>query len=84
MLLLPPLFKWWCRCKCDWFLIGLVSGGTCVSALFQSAQKLPGSSLPGDGSELPVCSVTSRQNGSVRVPLRGQVRAGCPVAFSGP
>lgn len=26
-----------------------------MSALFQSVQKLPGSSLPGDGSELPIC-----------------------------
>lgn len=34
VLLLPPLCKWWCRFKCDSSLIGLVSGGVCVSALF--------------------------------------------------
>lgn len=57
VLLLPPLFKWWCRFTCVSSLIGVVSGGTYVSALFQSVQNLPGSSLPGDGSELPVCTV---------------------------
>lgn len=36
LLLLPPLFKW-----CVSSLIGLESGGTYVSALFQSVQKLP-------------------------------------------
>lgn len=36
-------------------VIPSMCSGICVSALFQSVQKLLGSSLPGDGSELPVC-----------------------------
>lgn len=50
VLLLPPLFKWWCRFKSDSSLIALASA---VSVLcFSSGAR--GSSLPGGGSELPV------------------------------
>lgn len=52
VLLLPPLFKWCCRFKCGSSPIALLSA---VSVLcFGSGA--PGSSLPGGGSELPVCT----------------------------
>lgn len=70
VLLLPPLFKWWCRFKCDSSLMGLVSGGTCVSALFQSAQKLP--------SRVAVCQEVAVNYLFAVWPAGRTAAAGCP------